>query len=55
MRFDLITLLPEAVAAFAALGVTGEALRSDKAQLESRQLGGLLLKNALVSLVVNSA
>lgn len=33
MRFDLITLLPEAVAAFAALGVTGEALRSDKAQL----------------------
>ncbi len=33
MRFDLLTLLPEAVAAFAAMGVTGEALRSGKAQL----------------------
>lgn len=33
MRFDLVTLLPEAVAAFAAMGVTGEALRSGKAQL----------------------
>lgn len=33
MRFDLISLLPEAIAAFAATGVTGDALRSGKAQL----------------------
>lgn len=33
MRFDLISLLPEAIAAFAATGVTGDALRSGKARL----------------------
>ena len=35
MRFDLVSLLPEAIAAFAATGVTGDALRSGKAQLAS--------------------
>lgn len=33
MRFDLISLLPEAIAAFASAGVTGDAVRSGKAKL----------------------
>ena len=33
MRFDFVSLLPEAIAAFAAAGVTGDAIRSAKAEL----------------------
>ncbi|MGJ8668616.1 MAG: tRNA (guanosine(37)-N1)-methyltransferase TrmD [Oceanococcus sp.] len=33
MRFDFVSLLPEAIAAFASAGVTGDAVRSGKAQL----------------------
>ena len=33
MRIDLVTLFPQVIAEFAALGVTGEALRAGKAQL----------------------
>ena len=33
MRFDFVSLLPEAIAAFALSGVTGDAVRSGKAEL----------------------
>ncbi len=33
MRFDLITLFPDVIASFAALGVTGEAVRAGRASL----------------------
>lgn len=38
MRIDLITLFPEVVASFAALGVTGQAVRTGKAGLAAWDL-----------------